>query len=275
MLEGHRLVCDALEAALGPTAQGQLSPPSLIVVSERALGNSVPEGRRLEGLLRQLPDSAVVMASEDVLKVVATTDTPQQVVAVMDRPQLAWPGGEGCEGVGGTGDRSPLYLVCDGVSDPGNMGTLVRSAGATGVDGIVLVGGCADPFNPKALRSAMGATLRLPIVQVKDWEAAVGAGCVLDGVAVHAADMDGVAYYDVDWRAPSALVVGAEAAGLSGEVRGAVSSGAIGAVSIPMAASYGKVESLNAAVAGSVVLCEAFRQKSVGTRVGLGVDIPG
>mmetsp|Transcript_37340 Transcript_37340/g.64443 ORF Transcript_37340/g.64443 Transcript_37340/m.64443 type:complete len:84 (+) Transcript_37340:829-1080(+) len=78
--------------------------------------------------------------------------------------------------------------------------------------------------------------------------------------------MEGVAYYDVDWSRPSALVVGAEAAGLSGEVRSAVASGAIGAVSIPMDTSYGQVESLNAAVAGSVVLCEAHRQKSTGQR---------
>ena len=70
----------------------------------------------------------------------------------------------------------------------------------------------------------------------------------------------------MDWRRPSALVVGAEAAGLSREVRSAVASGAVGAVSIPMDLSYGQVESLNAAVAGSVVLCEAYRQKSAGVR---------
>ena len=65
-----------------------------------------------------------------------------------------------------------LLLVMDGVRDPGNLGTLIRGAGAAGCGGVVLVGGCADPWGPKALRAAMGATLRVPIVACPDWDAA-------------------------------------------------------------------------------------------------------
>lgn len=246
LLEGHRLVCDAVEFALLRHSDGVELLPDVLFVGPEAF--DVPEADRLAAVIRELPPERVVPASPEVLRAVATTETPQAVVAVMRRPQLPWP--LACS----------LVLVLDGVRDPGNMGTLARSACATGVDGVLLLGGCADPWSPKALRSAMGATLRLPFAAVADWADARG---LLGGLTVHAADAAGARlFHEVDWRQPSALVVGAEAAGLSPQVRRAISEGEVSSVTIPLAAGPDgdRVESLNAAVAGSVVLCEAFRQ---------------
>ena len=183
----------------------------------------------------QVDPRSVFVADEEVLRVVATTETPQQVAAIFPRPELAWP------------ETAGLVLICDGVSDPGNMGTLIRTAGGTGVDGVVLLGPCADPWSPKALRSAMGATLRVPLLRQADYDgltASPAATNVLDGVTVYAADSHGaVPYHEVDWARPSAVVVGAEAAGLSARVREGLQMGTISPVSIPLTAT---IESLNA-----------------------------
>ncbi len=149
-----------------------------------------------------------------------------------------------------------LVLVCDGVQDPGNVGTLVRAAAGAGAHGVLLTTGCADAWGLKALRSGMGAQLRLPILTNLNWTQAARlleersmTVCVADG---------GVAtgYTDFDWTKPAALVVGSEANGPSAE---ALQAGSV-AVSVPMA---NEVESLNAAVAGAVILFEASRQRRV------------
>ena len=141
-----------------------------------------------------------------MLASLATTDTPQGVCVVALRPMLPWDG------------AARLLLVLDGLRDPGNLGTLVRSAAAAGCGGVVLVGSCVDPWSPKALRSAMGATLRLPFTSVlclndatagdltQDLDGHAGAGSrlgvekkgVLSGVGLFAADAAGkLPYHEV------------------------------------------------------------------------------
>lgn len=236
LLEGHRLVLDALEAGLSPR---------FVLCTDAALSDA-REGNRLHDALGA-SKSTVLRASVDLFNGVSDTTTPQGVLGVFSTPELPLP------------SKPSLVLVCDAVSDPGNLGTLLRSAAGAGVCAALLTPGCSDAWGPKALRAGMGAQCRLPIRQ-HTWQEIAEVlstwGCV-----AYAADAAGqMAHFEVDWRAPSALVVGSEAHGLSDEARNHPS---VSFCRIPMVtpgAGQG-VESLNAAVAGSVVLFEAARQR--------------
>jgi TrmH family RNA methyltransferase len=176
-------------------------------------------------------------ATDPVLAACSDTETPQGVVAAV--PMLTIP------------PRPGLILVLDGLRDPGNLGTVLRSAEAAGVGQVLLAPGTVDLYNLKTVRGAMGAHFRLSAAGL-DWPAI---GARLAGRAVWLAEASGDTPYDrVDWLAPSALIVGGEAEG-AGAGAAALASGR---VSIPMA---GGAESLNAAMAATVILFEAARQR--------------
>jgi TrmH family RNA methyltransferase len=182
-------------------------------------------------------------ATPEVLAAVSDTVTPQGIVAAVRWPELK-PTGRG------------VQLVLDALQDPGNVGTLLRTAEATGVSQVVCVAGTADVYSPKVVRSAMGAHFRLPIVQDVHWDDTPTLLIDADHVfaAVASATMP---YYAADWRQPSALIVGNEANGVSEQGLAVATK----QITIPM---VGSVESLNAAVAGSVILFEALRQRKLG-----------
>lgn len=236
LLEGLRLVTDALDAGL---------EAQTVLVSELLLAQQPA----LQRAVAALPEHVVSLADEAALAAACTTVSPQGIVAAvrMPAPRRALPAG--CS----------LVLVLDNLSDPGNVGTLVRGAAGFGCDAVVALGACADPWGPKALRSAMGGAFRVPIVSADSW-AELRAELARGGLRVCAADggVGAAEYTAVDWRRPSAVVIGNEANGLSAEVRADVASGAVAAVSIPMAAG---LESLNAAMAGTVLLSECARQR--------------
>ena len=157
--------------------------------------------------------------------------------------------------------EAPLIVVLAGVQDPGNVGTILRTAAAFGATGVLTAAtgqsGTASPYAPKAMRASAGAALHLPIV------GGVGLGILLTQLKVRgirslascvAESAGALAPWEVDWREPVALLVGNEGAGLPEDV---VTS-ADARVHVPMAT---KVESLNAAAAAAVVLYEAFRQR--------------
>jgi len=280
LLEGHRLCCDALEDALDTTCSSSSSSiklPDTVFVSTSAF--EAPEGPRLLELLQKLPHDRVVTTTPEVLSSVSTTETPQGVCLALPRPSLLWD------------HRARLVLVLDGLRDPGNMGTLIRSAAASGCGGVLLLKGCVDPWSPKALRSSMGASFRVPIAQATSWQHALDEflqptatqAAAVEPLTLFAADASAfTAYHEVSWDSGrNALIVGSEAQGLSQQVREAVEKGAVELVSIPLATephTLGRhdgsssssqprpghqrsaVESLNAAVAGTIVLCEAHRQ---------------
>ena len=160
---------------------------------------------------------------------------------------------------------APLLVVLAGVQDPGNVGTIVRTAAAFGATGVVTAAtgqsGTASPYAPKAMRASAGAALHLPIV------GGMGLGILLTQLRVRgirslascvAESASGtVAPWEVDWREPVALLVGNDGAGLPDDVVSAADA----RVHVPMAT---RVESLNAAAAAAVVLYEAFRQRRNG-----------
>ena len=181
-----------------------------------------------------------------VLASIADTDAPQGVLATAPRrtstlDQLASLGG------------GPVLVLVD-VNDPGNAGTLVRTAEAAGARAVLAVGSTTDLFGPKAVRAAAGSVVRLPIVEQADPVAALdglrSAGCRIIGTVV----AGGAAPDAVDLRGPVAILVGSEAHGLSD----AVVERCDDLVTIPMAE---RVESVNAAIAGAIVLFDAARQR--------------
>lgn len=142
-------------------------------------------------------------------------------------------------------------LVCDGVSDPGNLGTLIRTAECSGVGGTVLLKGTVDPYSPKVVRSTMGSIFRVP-VYFADVDAL---NKHLTDYSIVATVLDGSKdLYDIEFPEKTAVVVGNEAHGVSKEVADMAQIRTL----IPMC---GNSESLNASVAGSVVMYEIFRQK--------------
>nr|MDA8219818.1 RNA methyltransferase [Dehalococcoidales bacterium] len=144
-----------------------------------------------------------------------------------------------------------ISLLLDGVQDPGNLGTILRTAEAAAARPVLLAPGTVDAYAPKVVRAAMGAHFRLPLVS-GDWDELEP---YLRGRTVWAAEVrEGTPYYEVDWTQPSAIVVGSEAHGLSTQARKL----ATGRLTIPMA---GRAESLNAAIATAIVLFEALRQR--------------
>lgn len=200
-------------------------------LSER--GKSQVEGLRSQGV-----DVEEVSAS--VMQALSETETPQGVLAVLEFFDLPIP-------------TSPNFiLIPDQIRDPGNLGTLLRSAAATGVQAVLIPPETTDAFAPKVVRSGMGAHFRLPI-RVMDWEE-IDKGVKLEGLKILIADMDGVSCWETDLRQPVALVIGSEADGASESARKI----ADGKIRIPMS---GEVESLNAGVAGSVLMFEVVRQR--------------
>ena len=201
----------------------------------------VAEGIALPG---ELPDTVrVVEVPADLLKAVSTVDTPQGMLAVCRAPDLTPP----------RTLEPGLYLVLDGVQDPGNVGTVWRTADAFGAEGVFLLPGCAEPFSPKTVRSTMGACFRLPVWEtgLEDLTALLGgAGLPLYATALRedTADLRSVRLDR------AAVVIGSEGRGVSQAVLDACAL----TLKIPM---RDRCESLNAAVAASVVLWEGWRDR--------------
>lgn len=237
MIDGPVLVAEALDAGVAvDEVVAEPGAPADLLARAAAAGATVH--RAAAGTLAGATD----------------TTTPQPVAAVARLAGAATPLDEAVAAAG------PLALVLVGVADPGNAGTLLRSAEAAGAGAVVFCDGAVDPFGPKCVRSSAGALFRLAVVRsagaAEALAAVRGAGGTTVATAVHG---DHPAYDAVDLSGrigPVALALGSEAHGLPGDL---LSSGAIDTVvTIPMA---GPTESLNVAMAGTVLCFEALRQR--------------
>ncbi|MFH1184064.1 MAG: RNA methyltransferase [Chloroflexota bacterium] len=150
-----------------------------------------------------------------------------------------------------------FVLITDAVRDPGNLGTLLRTAEAAGVDAVFLTPGSTDAFAPKVVRAGMGAHFRLPLYEVS-WDE-IKTQVAAYHWNVYLADMHGQSCWEVDFHPPLALIIGGEAEGATAAARGLATQ----TVSIPM---QGRAESLNAAVAGAVLMFEVKRQRDSNTK---------
>lgn len=228
VLEGVRLVEEVLRASIVPTLAFYTEAPA-----REARGKALLTS--LKGL-----DTPCYRVSDSVMEYCSDTVTSQGILVVVPFPELSPP--------------RPLTfaVVVDRIRDPGNLGTLLRTALAAGVEQVFLVPGTVDWSNPKVVRSAMGAHLFLPVVDT-DW--ATVAESIAECDVWLAAAGGRQRYTEVDWARPAALIIGGEAQGAQ-ERAVALADGRI---SIPMEP---EVESLNAAVAAAVIVFEAVRQRN-------------
>jgi TrmH family RNA methyltransferase len=197
---------------------------------------------RGEKLIEKLKgtDLEVEDVAGDLLQSVSETETSQGILAVLELTDLPLP------------DFPNFILIPDQIRDPGNLGTLIRTAAAAGVQAVLLPPESTDAFAPKVVRAGMGAHFRLPIHSM-EWEE-IEQVCQSASLQVFLADMNGRSCWETDFRGPLALIVGGEAEGASEPARKLANT----SVSIPMP---GEAESLNASVAGSVLMFEVVRQR--------------
>ena len=187
-----------------------------------------------------------------VIERVADTVTPQPVLAVLPMLEEPAPGAPPWSARPGA-----VVVVLVDVRDPGNAGTVIRAADASGVQAVVFAADSVDPYNPKTVRSSAGSIFHVPVAVRPDaaalTAALAGTGFRTLGTVVR----EGDDYTALDWWVPTALVFGNESAGLDPSLRAGLS----GALAIPMA---GRAESLNVGVACAVVCFEALRQRRAG-----------
>ncbi|MGD8554938.1 MAG: RNA methyltransferase [Anaerolineales bacterium] len=227
VVEGVRLVREAVAAQW----------PARMVLHTDKLDE---RGRGLVNNLARL-GAEVHAVSPAVMSACSDTESAPGLLAVLELPEFELP------------QQPTLIVVVDGITDPGNLGTLLRTCLAVRVQAVLYTEGTVDPFNAKVVRGGMGAHFRLPIVPV-----------ALDKLQAHLDDMElwlampgqGVPYHEVDWRLSSALVIGNEAHGPQPALQDMIPK----RVHIPMP---GETESINVAIAAAVILFEIVRQRGL------------
>jgi TrmH family RNA methyltransferase len=230
-IEGPNLLEEALRAGL------RISCVFVAQGSEQLLeGLALPAETEVLALPRALLDSALA------------TETPQPVAALVEPPNWSW-----AHLLGGADKAAPLIVVLAGLQDPGNLGTILRSAEAFGATGILSLPGTVSEWNPKAVRASAGSVFRVPLLAVSAQECF--ARLLEAGVKIWTTTVRGAQPVDlVDLARPVGLLIGNEGNGVSDHLAAKTS----GCLTIPCP---GPVESLNAAVAASVLLYEASRQR--------------
>jgi RNA methyltransferase, TrmH family len=194
-------------------------------------------------------ETEVLLLPREALIRALTTESPQPIAALIEPPGWTW-----AHLLGGNGKVPPLIVVLAELQDPGNLGTILRSAEAFGADGVVSLPGTVSAWNPKAVRASAGSVFRVPVIAGRTRDSM--ARLRESGVKTYAATARAARPVDlVDLAEPVALLIGNEGNGVPEEL----ASQADGAITIPCP---GPVESLNAAVAASVLLYEALRQRA-------------
>jgi TrmH family RNA methyltransferase len=246
-VEGPKLVEEAVRAGLEAEA---------VLVSETG-------ERELERILLAasesdpgIPRSRILRTSDKLFASVAGTEAPQGVAALFR--QLEWTFEDVLRGApsrdGALGGEVPLIVVLAGVQDPGNVGTILRSAEAFGATGAIASRGTADPWSPKSVRASAGSALRLPVLRGIAVPILLAQLRVAQVRVYSASSKTQKPRGGADLREASAIFIGSEGHGLPAEVEHASDA----QISVPMSEA---VESLNAAVAASIVLYEAARQR--------------
>jgi TrmH family RNA methyltransferase len=234
--EGARTVREALDHGIVPKMLAyradQRDQPSVLQVREAAAKGG----------------ATLLEVSPNVLEKISARDNPQSVIGVFAqnlRPLSAL-----------DPKRAALWLAIEGVKDPGNLGTCIRTADAVGAGGVVLIGTTCDPFGLEAVRATMGSIFAVPIYAATQAEAIALLGS-WPGTSIGTALQTAIDYRDVAYKPPSIIVNGAEQSGLSAELRAACSTLA----KLPM---IGRADSLNLSVAAGVMLYAALDAQSRG-----------
>lgn len=209
-----------------------------------------------ETFLRQMPASCkdkfetlpshYETVTDEVFQKMSDTKTPQGILCVMQQNQYTLKSMFTVS--------NPMIIIIEDIQDPGNLGTIFRTAEGAGVTGIIMSSDTVDIYNPKTIRSTMGSVYRMPFIYAQDLDIIIEE-MQKRKITVYAAHLQGAKAYDTcDYTSGTAFLIGNEANGLKYETAKKAET----AIKIPMA---GKVESLNAAVAASVLMYEAARQR--------------
>ncbi|MCX8129128.1 MAG: 23S rRNA (guanosine(2251)-2'-O)-methyltransferase RlmB [Clostridia bacterium] len=233
-IEGTRFVEEALKEKMNI---------AYILFSEKYLDSD--DGKQISSIAH-LMGYRLYLLPDKLFREISDTENPQGVMAVIKMKMFE------LEEI--LSEKCNFLIVLDSIQDPGNMGTIIRTADAAGASGIIMSKGCVDLYNPKVLRSTMGSIFHLPVCFSSD----ITEDILLlksRGVKICAAHLKGeVDYYDVSEWDNTAIIIGNEANGICDEV----ASSADLLVKIPMA---GRAESLNASVAAGLLIYEALRNR--------------
>lgn len=247
VVEGIKLVDEALEygkvlevvcaeSLYNELISGDLSGNRLLAENDKNITSYVKKG------------SSLLVVSDTVFKSMSETKTPQGILAVVEMPDYRLLD-KGFLEQAYTKNGKIKLLVLEDTADPGNLGTIMRTAEAAGVTGVIMGKGTVDIFNPKVVRSTMGSIFRLPFAYAEDLKETIQK-LKTQGISFYATHLKGKkSYKDIKYSDSSAILVGNEARGLSDEVADLADT----YVLIPM---QGKVESLNAAVAAALMMYE-------------------
>ncbi len=236
---------------LSETGSGRLSAAGSRRLSETGSGRFSEAGSKQGSGSKPSGADGVPaeVVSDSVFQHLSDTRTPQGILAVVQ--QLHYE----IDDLFGNQGKPSLVIVLENVQDPGNLGTIIRTAEAAGVTGILMSSGCADIYNPKVTRSTMGSIFRVPFVYTQDLHASLE-HLKIKGVQLFAAHLKGsTGLYDQSYTGPSAFLIGNESKGLTAETVALADQ----AVRIDMS---GEVESLNAAIASAIMMFEARRQRT-------------
>ncbi len=233
IIEGIKMVEEALRDNLG--VKTVVAAPSLT----QRHGKGVLKLSEIKGI-------DIIWVSERLMDELAESKTPQPIMAVVQIKQHTE--------ASLLNHKARLIVIAHQLQDPGNLGTIIRTAEAAGASGIAITSNTVDPFNAKAVRASMNSILRLPVVLVGDF-ASIIQKCRQMGFQTVATALNGDrTHFAVDLSKPTAIVVGQEGAGLPPGIMASIDL----RVRIPMA---GAIDSLNVATAAAVVLYEAMRQR--------------
>lgn len=233
-------------------AKKERDKTGLFILEGKRLVEEIPNSWEIKYLLKaesysdEINFENVYTVKDSLFEKISETVNPQGILAVCHIKEF--------DVTNVDYSNSPFFVVLENVTDPGNMGTLIRTADAAGADGIFLSKGCVDIYNPKVIRATMGSIFHLPIYRnlnlmnlMEDFKN--------NNVKTLAAHLKGTSTpYKVDMTTACAVIIGNEANGLSNEI----SEMASDLVKIPMP---GKAESMNAGIAGGILIYEAVRQR--------------
>ena len=217
-----------------------------IYMSERFQNNNseyVKELVKKQGI----SDDSIEIVADNVFDRMSQTQTPQGIMAVVRIKDNS---------LSDMLSGNPLLILVENLQDPGNLGTIIRMGEGAGVTGVIMSPNTVDIYNPKTIRSTMGSIFRVPFIYVQDFGEAVSE-CQKSGVKVYAAHLDGKnTYLGEDYSTPTAFLIGNEGNGLTDDITKQADT----LIRIPM---EGEVESLNAAIACTILTYEAVRQRNV------------
>ncbi len=233
IIEGTKMIAEALEE--------KAKIKSIIICDDCKNQGSIPSD-----LMYEIAKLDCIYVSEKIFNTITDVVNPQGIMAILEKP-------ENSENAIDYGNQ--IFLILDNIQDPGNMGTILRTADSLNIKQIIVSKGSADIYNLKVVRSTMGAIFRVKVVESENLVKTIKQ-MKKHKITVYATDLrTDKSIYDVDYI-KSAIVIGNEANGVSEEVLKEASE----RIKIPM---IGKTESLNAAVATSVILYEAYRKSTI------------